>query len=739
MSFVELYDQQMRLLAVLENAKDVQYQLNHNELSTGSFTLPAKDLKIQHCQAHAFVRITDEPRPPMLYRIIQEPAASLIGGKERMFTLEGAEATMLDKLIFGYHQIGGTGVDTEAVLRWLLDWQDEPKRWVLGRCDFHYEFEYKFESVHLLPALFSVASCIADEYTWIFDTNVTPWTVSLVKASTAPSCGLTYMRNMTDIQKGMDATGLVTRLYPIGYGEGVNELHIGSVNGGLDYIDADTISIWGVKEAAYPDKRIEDAQTLMARGCAVLEELKNPYITYTAAAVDLSRYTGKAWDMFMPGELIRVMDHEHGDILLDMRLKSVQKGDLYGAPHGVTMTIANSERDVTGAINALADRAGIMELYSQGATNMTADQFADNADPDNPFEFPLYLDSDMRRINKVLLLISIEAFRSYEKGAAAGGGTTSTSSEGGGSSVTSGGGGATTVTEESRIVTTEAVTGGTISGHDGDTSGNTGGPINNSGESVSNTGGSGALTTGNSSLLTTDSGGSSVSTGSAGSHNHDVNSHNHSFSGSHSLSWGHTHSTSSTFTPGKNTGGVNSYAAKTISISGTTGNSSPGTDSSGSHSHTMGSHTHGMQHTHSLGSHSHSMGHRHNFSHMHNVTVAITIPAITMTIPSHTHNVTIGAHSHSVTLPNHTHDMIHGIYRGSSASSYTLQVDGNTVPASAIDGGEVDIVPYLSRDEDGRIKRGTWHEITLTPNALTRVVMRRFVKTFIQSVGGGDY
>ena len=724
MSFVEVYDQRMRLRAVLENAKDVQYQLNHNELSTGAFTLPAKDAKIQHCQAHAFVRITDEPRPPMLFRIIQEPAASLIGGRERVFALEGAEATMLDKLIFGYHQIGGVGMDTEMVLRWLLSWQEEPKRWALGRCDFHYAFEYKFESVPLLSALLSVAGCIADEYTWVFDTNTSPWTVSLVRSSTAPSCGLTYMRNMTDIQKSMDATGLVTRLYPIGYGEGVNELHIGSVNGGRDYIDADTIGTWGVKEAAYPDKRIEDAATLMARGRAVLEELKNPYISYTATAVDLSRYTGKSWDMFMPGALIRVMDHEHGDIRLDLRLKSVQKGDLYGAPEGVTMTIANSERDVTGALNALADRAGIMELYSQGATNMTSDQFADNADPDNPFEFPLYLDTDMRRINKVLLRISIEAFRSYERGAAAGGGTSSTSSEGGGSSVTSGGGGATTVTEASRVVSTEAVTGGAIAGHSGDTSGNTGGAINLSGESITSTGSSGTLTTGASSLLTTDSEGSSLSTGEAGSHSH-------SFSDSYTLSWGHQHSYGS-IGDGGNTGGVLNYANKTISISGTTG-------SGGSHRHTLGSHTHGMKHTHKLSGHSHSMAHCHNFSHMHNVVAVITIPAISMTIPSHTHSVTIGAHSHSVTLPNHTHDMIHGIYRGSSASAYTLRVDGNAVPGSAINGGEVDIVPYLSRDEDGRIQRGTWHEITLTPNALTRVVMRRFVKTFIQSVGGGDY
>lgn len=659
MSFVELYDQQMRLQAVLENAKDVQYQLNYNELSTGAFTLPAKDPKIQHCQAHAFVKITDEPRPPMLYRIIQEPSVSLIGGKERMFTLEGAEATMLDKLIFGYHQIGGTGVDTEAVLRWLLDWQDEPKRWTLGRCDFHYEFEYKFESVHLLPALFSVASCIADEYTWIFDTNVTPWTVSLVKASTAPSCGLTYMRNMTDIQKGMDATGLVTRLYPIGYGEGVNELHIGSVNGGQDYIDADTISIWGVKEAAYPDKRIEDAQTLLARGRAVLEELKNPYISYTATAVDLSRYTGKAWDMFMPGALIRVMDHEHGDILLDMRLKSVQKGDLYGAPHGVAMTIANSERDVTGAINALADRAGIMELYSQGATNMTADQFADNADPDNPFEFPLYLDSDMRRINKVLLRISIEAFRSYEKGAAAGGGTTSTSSEGGGGSVTSAGGGSGTATTSERAKTVSLT-------------GNTGYAANAEG-------------------TMTDTGSSSGNTEYAtASHAHQVNSHTHL---------------------------VEAVGERTGSAAPLTGESD------------------NTNHRHGIGAHSHYMSHWHSYDHSHTV----NIPELTVTLPSHTHSVSIGTHSHSVSLPNHSHDMIHGIYRGSSANEYTLQVDGNAVPPSAIVSGEVDIVPYLSRDEDGRIQRGTWHKITLTPNALTRVVMRRFVKTFIQSVGGGDY
>ena len=78
-------------------------------------------------------------------------------------------------------------------------------------------------------------------------------------------------------------------------------------------------------------------------------------------------------------------------------------------------------------------------------------------------------------------------------------------------------------------------------------------------------------------------------------------------------------------------------------------------------------------------------------------------------------------------------------YKGGRASSYVLRVDGNVVPASAIVNGEVDIVPYLSTHSDGKIRRNTWHSIAVTPNALTRVVMRRYCKVFIQSIGGGDH
>ncbi len=172
------------------------------------------------------------------------------------------------------------------------------------------------------------------------------------------------------------------------------------------------------------------------------------------------------------------------------------------------------------------------------------------------------------------------------------------------------------------------------------------------------------------------------------------------------------------------------------------------TTSNGAHTHTMGNHTHGMQHTHSVGKHSHSMGHTHEFKHSHNVTVVVTIPEQKITIPSHSHVVEIAAHTHTVTIPDHTHDLtledhtheiIHGIYEGGTARNVTLYVDDNEVPAESVKASEMDIVQYLAKDEDGKITRGTWHEIKIVPDSLTRIEANLFVQTFVQSVGGGDY
>lgn len=593
MEHVTVYDQQQRLLGVLENADGVSYQLKHNDLWVGDFQLPADDPKNEYCQAHNYVRMVDGKRKLGLYRIIGIPNSE--DGAWTEYQLEHVMATLLDDVLFGYHEIGGYEITTRQVMEYILARQTE-KRWQLGDCDFQDEYAYKFENETLLSALMSLGNVLTEDFTWVFDTETTPWTVHLRRADSTPGCGIHYMRNLKQITRSMDASALVTRLYCLGYGEGVNQLTIKEVNGGKPYLDADTQNLWGIKCAPFIDTRIEDGATLKERGLHMLEQLKNPYWSYTASAIDLHELTGDSWDTHMPGKLVTVMDDAQGGASLTACIVSISKGDIYGAPMDISVTIANAPKDVAASINQIADRVGIAEQYSQGATNQYAQQFADNADESHPAVMRVYIPARCVRINQMLLSWLLSAFRAYSHGAASGGGSSQTSSSGGGGTVTA-----------------ESV--------------------------ISNT----------------------------------------------------TNTTARPMTNGE----VNIVTDTAVVWESTLGQS-----------------------------------HRHGFDHYHQLILNLTIPG---------QKVTIGSHSHSVTIPSHTHSILYGIYEGSRASKVTLRVDGNAVPDDEAQAKELDIVPWLSRDTDGKIARGTWHTIELVPDKLTRIEANLFLQTFVQSVGGGDY
>lgn len=277
----------------------------------------------------------------------------------------------------------------------------------------------------------------------------------------------------------------------------------------------------------------------------------------------------------------------------------------------------------------------------------------------------------------------------------AGGGRHATSSAGGADVRTSRAGGEYAATVEARVVTTEASTGGPISGHDGDTSGKTSFALSSTGASMN---------------ATADA---EPAIGSAGAHTHVGGLHSHIF--------GHYHA-------------VTSGSARTGNAIYANGNSHTSTEDGGAvATGSAGSHTHAMD------AHAHGMAHYHSFSHTHNVTAVVTVPSQKITIPGHSHVVEIAAHTHRVELEPHEHDIVYGIYEGRSASRVTLYVDDTEVPEEAVKAREMDIAPYLAADEDGRITRGTWHEVKIVPTGLTRIEANLFVQTFIQSVGGGDY
>ena len=447
MSVPQIFDRNMKRLAYLDNAMSVGYTLELNSLWLATFTMPADDPKNKYCDALNFVEIFDGDERVDLFRIIGEDLERS-DGATRFYNCEHVLATLLNDVLFQYHQCGGYGVKTADVLNYILARQTV-KNWTLGDCDFVRYFEYNWENSTLLAALFAVPECFDGEYVWSWDTTVYPWRLSLVAPTDTLKSEIRYAKNMTSIVKTTDSSGLANRVYALGYGEGVNQLTIKSVNGGLPYVeDALSIEKYGLCSTILVDTRYEVAENLKAYATQILNELKEPYISYEIGAIDLHRLTGDSFSKFRPGEIVRVVDEADG-VNLRTRIVTVSKDDAQGDPGKVTVTIANKTQDIAGSLSDLQSRALIGETYAQGATNQQIYNFSDNADATHPATLRLFISDSVVRINKMLLNIEFEPFRAYEKAVGGGGGQTTSSGGGtttssGGGSTTSSGGGTTT-------------------------------------------------------------------------------------------------------------------------------------------------------------------------------------------------------------------------------------------------------------------------------------------------------
>lgn len=427
-----LYSQAMQLQGVLINASGVSFRRVHNNLFTARFQLPYHDSMNALCDTHSVVDIFDGNVSRGKYRILDEPETDVSeDGAIVEYSCEHVIAFLLNDVIDGYLETGGTGVTTRQVLEQLLAMQTV-QRWQLGQCDFNYEFQYSWENTNLLDAFFSVPKCFADEYHWTYDTTTYPWTVNLLAQSSSRSCEIRRGRNMQQIKREKVGSALCNRLYCKGYGEGINQLTIKDVNNGLPYIqDATSIARYGMLAGHYIDTTITDAETLLAKGQSLLETTKNPKYVYKVKAVDFFKLTGSSWDDCDEGKAVHVIDVERG-IELDALIVEIAKNDVDGNPLDMDISISNLTSDTATSLEDLARRTAITAQYSQGATNLYSQQFADNCDDTHPAVMSIYIPESCVRINQVLLSWDCEKFRAYSKSASSGGASSVTSASGGG-------------------------------------------------------------------------------------------------------------------------------------------------------------------------------------------------------------------------------------------------------------------------------------------------------------------
>lgn len=712
------YDRETRRkTAVLENAHNAVETEILNGVSELEFALPADDVKNQSCGPFQLVRWQETGQ---LYRLLDGTEELTGQGHVVTYSAEHVIATLIDDVVFGTLQLDN--LTTKQAIERVLSFQST-KNWVVGDCQISRRFSYSWSHENLLVCLFSIPDRFDEEYRWVFDTTTYPWRIHLrrLDQSIHPEFYIRDGRNLLTASLTSKGREICTRLYALGYGEGVNQLTFASVNGGKPYIEMPEAERkkrgLPVITRIWEDLRFENPQSLLERAKVLLEGYSQPYESYSVQVADLEKLTQEAYDRAEAGKIVWFEGYKTYITRVVRHLQEVGQD---------TLDLANAPTDVASSIADLADRQRINSVYAQGATCLYSQAFNDNADPTHPATIRFYVPAEARQINKVILSWSYEKFRAYSVGAestvtstkstTAGGKTTRTSSKGGKITPTSLEGGQSQPTSENGGKSTRtSLEGGEIS-------------------KTSENGGKSTQTSleGGKSRETSEDGGGRRKTSEEGGEGFATTE----------MSPTEYHTKDTFEQQGTGASHYHEYDFYTDP-----------------HEHwiDLPDHTHDIKlpdHTHDveIPHHTHDVelpGHTHIVNlpaHTHKVEIPnhkheVKIPAHThkVEIPDHTHEVEIPDHTHTVDIPGHTHKTIYGIYEGQQATSANLRVDGVKV-ALAAGQTEIDVATKLSVESgSGKIKRGAFHTIEIVPNSLTRISATISVQLFIQSEGGGLY
>ena len=771
---LNVYDLNRKKTAILQNAFNIVDTNPLNKIYTLTFSLPATDDKAGFLLPFHYVRWGEKGE---LYRIIKSGVS-----ESDITTLnvscEHVIATLCDEVMFGVEQFGGAGILTEEVINYLLSKQKTPN-WRLKKCGFAMNYEYLWEQENILNALYSVPKEFATPYKWSFDTTVYPWLISLepIDETVKPQYYIRGKRNLLGSSTQQNFADICTRIYPLGYGEGVNQLGIKEVNNGVPYLQASdaVVAQYGIKEKVLVERQFESAESLKAYAQTMLDNLQTPSMSRTFDVVDLYEITSADIDNAKVGNICKMT----ADDTISYITKTVRRLDKAG---DLKIELSSKSTNIAETIASLADRVRIESVYSQGATQLYQHSKDANATPEKGMVISLYFPSEMRQINKVLLRLQLKKFRSYSQTTEAGGAVAQTTEAGGGTGETSTS--SATISGNATSGPSSVTTSKNATFNGGDIMTDKTGLEFNTEKADAGSGGvvrdeSGNLPRTGSTELTTGNANVSIS-GSTDSSTLNIQGHSTQYSNKTTTdetsidNW--TNSTAKYLHPVGHIWVVNSNG-------GEGGNSFPGHYHSislnvirhnhgmyhyhdlnlsgvGSHSHSfnlygVGGHSHGVgSHNHAIGEHSHSGGnhfhrvyvsrenghshaiqaeklaHTHNIEHTHEVEFS--------SIGAHSHTFSIGSHSHRMEIPAHTHKIQAGIFESGSPSSFSIYVNNTLVTTVSASSFNDDITDWLLNDEN-QIPRNRWIDVEIRPNDLAYVVCSVFVQGFVQSRGGGNY
>lgn len=174
-----------------------------------------------------------------------------------------------------------------------------------------------------------------------FDFSTSPWTLNVVTRDANVSAEGRLGRNVVSASVKKDDSSLFTRVY------------VNGLTGG--YMDADTVSQYGVIEYKYSDTEYTAAQAAV-KAAAFLAKHKRPKYSISISGEDFSAITGETLDRVKIGKKYRLAIPEEG-VTIEENIVALNWGDVYGSSFDVEITLSEADANIIDFVQQYASDA----------------------------------------------------------------------------------------------------------------------------------------------------------------------------------------------------------------------------------------------------------------------------------------------------------------------------------------------------------------------------------------------
>lgn len=291
-------------------------------LSTVSMQL----MKSDAVSARSFVEVFTSIGSVGVYRV-RAPQESY-GSDVITVELEHAVTEVADYLVKDV--IEETSMTAQAAMKKVFS-HYKGTRWKLGSITaLSGDVVFSANYTSVLEAMLSILEQQSDTM-MTFDFTASPWKINVVKKDTSVTAEGRLSRNVASAQVTYDDSNLCTRVYADGL--------TGTSKNSYGYIDASTKSKYGIVEKIVNTSEDNTKTQVTQLAKAFLNDNKEPKVSVTIDAADLSEITGESLDKFKLGKLFRLTIPEENTVV-EQHITSLAWDDVFFKPESVKVTLA---------------------------------------------------------------------------------------------------------------------------------------------------------------------------------------------------------------------------------------------------------------------------------------------------------------------------------------------------------------------------------------------------------------